>query len=82
MPEKFAAILRRYLRYLQPGEPLVPDAPLRDLGLDSMASVMLMLDLEDEFGVALSDSELTRHTFATPAALWAVIDAAAGPARG
>lgn len=81
MPEQFSAILRRHLRYAQPGEPLAPDAPLRDLGLDSMAAVTLMLDLEDEFGVTFPDSELTRRTFATPAALWAAISAAAGPGR-
>jgi acyl carrier protein len=82
MPEEFSAILRRHLRYLQPGEPLAPDAPLRDLGLDSMAAVTLMLDLEDEFGVTLPDSELTRHTFGTPGALWAAFEAAVGLARG
>jgi acyl carrier protein len=82
MPEEFSAILRRHLRYLPPDKPLAPDAPLRDLGLDSMAAVTLMLDLEDEFGITLPDSELTRNTFATPAALWAAVDAAAGLSRG
>src|SRR5204863_4184868 len=42
--EAFVAILRRHLRYLPPDEELAPDAPLRALGLDSMAAVALMLD--------------------------------------
>src|SRR5204863_6516932 len=49
MNEAFVAILRRHLRYLPPEDELTPDAPLRALGLDSMAAVALMLDLEDAF---------------------------------
>jgi acyl carrier protein len=71
--DAFVAILRRYLRYLPPDEELAPDAPLRALGLDSMAAVALMLDLEDEFATVLPDERLSAETFATAGSLWSAI---------
>ena len=73
MNEDFLAILRRHLRYLPPDEDLAPDVPLRALGLDSMAAVALMLDLEDEFATILPDERLTGDTFATARSLWSAI---------
>jgi acyl carrier protein len=69
----FAEILRHHLKYLEPGEALDPDRPLRDLGLDSMQAVELLFDIEDHFNRALDDEDLTEETFATAASLWAVI---------
>ena len=76
MNEAFVAILRRHLRYLPPEDELAPDAPLRALGLDSMAAVALMLDLEDEFATVLPDERLTGETFATARSLWSAIASA------
>ena len=76
LDDDFATILRQYLRYLPADEPLPPAASLRDLGLDSMASVALMLDLEDRFAVSLPDSALTAQTFADPRSLWQALVAA------
>ena len=73
---QFVAILRSYLRYLPEDQELASDASLRDFGLDSMASVALMLDIEDRYGIVLPDRLLTAETFASPASLWAVVDAA------
>ena len=70
----FDAILRRHLKYLPDGADIAPDAPLRDLGLDSMQAVELLFDLEDEAGVVLPDSAMTAQTFATAASLWAAIE--------
>jgi len=39
-------------------EPIDPDRPLNELGLDSLRSVTLANNLEDEFGVLVSISEL------------------------
>jgi acyl carrier protein len=69
----FVEILRRHLKYLEPGEALDPDRPLRDLGLDSMQAVELLFDIEDHFDRALDDEDLTEETFATARSLWAVI---------
>lgn len=69
----FAQILRRHLKYLERGDALDPDRPLRDLGLDSMQAVELLFDIEDHFDRTLDDEDLTEETFATATSLWAVI---------
>jgi acyl carrier protein len=71
--ERYTAVLRRHLRYLADGAPLPAGASLRDLGLDSMAAVGLLLDLEDAFGMELPDASLTAGTFATAGTLWAAV---------
>jgi acyl carrier protein len=66
-------IVRSHLKYLAPTEPLGEDASLKNLGLDSMAAVTLLVDIEDEFDVALPDSEIIPATFETVASLWAAV---------
>jgi len=65
----FEAILRKRLKYLEPGAALPDDAALQELGLDSMQAVELLLDLEDELGIVLPDEAMTAETFATPGSL-------------
>jgi acyl carrier protein len=72
----FEAVLRRRLSYLSADEALLPDASLKELGLDSMQAVELIFDLEDELGVVLPDEAMTAQTFATPASLEAALAAA------
>lgn len=47
----------------QPG--FGPDSNLYDAGLDSMAIMQLLILIEEEFGVVLPESELTRQNFST-----------------
>jgi acyl carrier protein len=70
---RFMAIVRRHLHMLEATEELPLDAPLRELGLDSMATARLVLELENDLGVALPMTSLTTATFASPRALWAVV---------
>ena len=42
---------------LDPGK-LDPDAPLADLGVDSLTFIEFMFKIEDEFGVKVSDEDL------------------------
>ncbi|WP_280352764.1 phosphopantetheine-binding protein [Nocardia abscessus] len=72
--EPFDKILRNYLPFLSVDKKLTPEMNLADHGLDSMATVRLLLDLEDAFAVMIPDHLLSVNTFATPAGLWAVID--------
>ncbi len=72
----FLAILRRHLSLVGPAEELTLDAPLRELGLDSMAAVRLVVDLETELGVMLPETSLTAETFADAASLWHAVAAA------
>lgn len=56
-------VVRPHLKRLEPGVILSPDASLGDLGLDSMASIDLLLDLEETFGISINDEELTERSF-------------------
>ena len=73
----FDAILRKRLKYLDGDAALPDDAPLQELGLDSMQAVELLLDLEDELGIVLPDDAMTAETFATPGSLKEAVAAAA-----
>ena len=46
---------------------------LKDLGLDSLASIDLLLELEDEFDVVFSDELLTEKTFENANTLWKIV---------
>lgn len=41
------------------------DSNLYDCGLDSMAIMQLLILIEEEYGVALPEAELTRQNFST-----------------
>lgn len=62
-------IVSRRLRYLRPGQRLDLDEPLKPLGLDSMASIDLLIDLEDAFDVTVGDADLTEANFLTARSL-------------
>jgi acyl carrier protein len=68
----FIAMLRPFLPYLDDQE-ILPDARLRDLGLDSMREVQLLFAVEDTYGIVLPDEMLTDTTFATAGQLWTAI---------
>ncbi|MFI6776082.1 phosphopantetheine-binding protein [Nocardia sp. NPDC050412] len=72
--EPFEKKLRTYLPLLSADTELTPDLNLANHGLDSLATVGLLLDLEETFAVTIPDHLLSVDTFATPAGLWAVID--------
>lgn len=63
--DRFEEMLRRHLKYLGQGSELNLDSELKPLGLDSMASLDLLFDIEDTFDVTLPDEYLNDQTFAT-----------------
>jgi acyl carrier protein len=67
--EKIHATLRPHLRFLEAGLPIPPEEDLGKLGLDSMAAINLLFDLEQALGIKIPDSLLTAETFETAAAL-------------
>jgi acyl carrier protein len=72
--DRFKDVLRPHLKYLDAGAELSLDDDLKSLGLDSMAAVNLLFDLEDELGVILPDELLVERTFATGVALLEAIE--------
>ena len=71
--ERVEKVLRPNLKFHAADAPLEPDQNLGELGLDSLASINLLFDLETEFGVTIPDEALDENTFATLANLEAVI---------
>jgi acyl carrier protein len=70
----FAALLSRHLPFL--GDTgLTADADLRDLGLDSMGAVELILAVEERYDIEFTDDVLTDETFGTAGSLWRAIEA-------
>lgn len=70
MPEapslaEIEAVVRPRLKFLRPDAPLSPTHPLGEAGLDSMASIDLLLDLETRFGAAIPDDDIDENSFAT-----------------
>ncbi|MGW1196721.1 acyl carrier protein [Streptomyces sp. NPDC002536] len=75
-------LLPPFLKFLG-DQPLAPGSDLHSLGLDSMQAIELLFAIEDTFGVALDDDDLTEATFATVDGLWqAVVRAGGGQVAG
>jgi acyl carrier protein len=70
-----ADILPRFRRCLiahltaPPGGEIDLDTELREVGLDSMSAISLLLDLEKEFGITFPDDTLAPEVFRTGATL-------------
>jgi len=71
---KLQEILRPKLRFLTPGADVPMDEDLGELGLDSMASIDLLMDIESQLGVQIPDELMTAETFETGNHLLAVIE--------
>ena len=71
--EAFLRILRNYIKQIGEGHSLTMESNLYELGLDSMAAVNLLLELEEIYGVVFPDALLTESTFETPLALKSAI---------
>lgn len=67
-------VLHRFLPFLDDGAPIDPDTPLADYGLDSLALISLMLELEDALDIVFPDDELNPAAFATARILRETID--------
>jgi acyl carrier protein len=72
--ERFEVLLRTHLPFLPDDQELCPELDLRGFGLDSMGVVDLLVALETEYCIRLTDDILSMDTFATPGVLWAALD--------
>jgi acyl carrier protein len=68
----YTNLLRTYLP-LSGSAPLQPSHQLVDLGLDSLNTVALLVEIEEVFGVAIPDDLITADIFDTVESLWAVL---------
>nr|WP_230416263.1 AMP-binding protein [Micromonospora tarapacensis] len=68
--EEFEALLRAVLPALPDDAELTADAELTVLGLNSLATVELLISLEHAYGVSIPGGRLVLDLFETPATLW------------
>jgi acyl carrier protein len=61
--DQVVSVLRGHLRLVEPGAPVPPTEPLRDLGLDSMGAMNLLFDLERTFRIVFPDHLVTAESF-------------------
>ncbi|MBS0031780.1 phosphopantetheine-binding protein [Chitinophaga sp. 22321] len=73
MKERFFNILRSYLKFAPEAEVFDWNEPLKNMGLDSMASINLVIVIEDEFGIIIPDEYLNAATFRSAATLYQMI---------
>lgn len=63
LQSKLESILRPHLKLLAESAEIGRDTPLGDLGLDSMASINLLFDLETELGISIPDDRIDENSF-------------------
>jgi acyl carrier protein len=78
--DRFEEMLRRHLKYLDDDKPLDSETELKTLGLDSMAALDLLFDIEDTFEVTLPDEYMNEQTFATAKSLRNAVETVASSA--
>lgn len=73
-PTSYEDVLRPHLPLLTGESELETNVSLADLGLDSLGTVSLLVQLEETFDVMIPDELLIAESFSTPGTLWSVID--------
>ncbi|WP_314254099.1 acyl carrier protein [Streptomyces kutzneri] len=76
---RFEELLRRHLPFFSTTEPIAEDTSLRDYGLDSLAMVELLTDLEATYDIRFGAEALTPETFATAGTLWKSLEESLQP---
>ncbi|MGX1673384.1 acyl carrier protein [Streptomyces sp. NPDC055400] len=78
---KFETLLRDRLPGLDADAPLTEDLPLAAFGLDSMATVGLIVAIEEGYGMPLPDDAVAPANFITPATVWELVSSLDGAGR-
>lgn len=71
---RLITLLRPHLRLVPPGAPIQLEDDLGKLGLDSLAAIDVLMEIENQFGVAIPDELITVDTFDTPGNLLRVVE--------
>lgn len=71
MDKKFIEIVNNFLQIELTSQNV--EENLKELGLDSMASIELLLEIETEYELAFPDELLTEETFSSAKNLWNIV---------
>ena len=63
------ALVLPHLRLIEENEEIAESRSLSEAGLDSMSSINLLLDIEDQIGVTIADELIEEDSFETLAKL-------------
>ena len=72
--QRLEAMIRPHLRFLKEEESLTADQNLGEAGLDSLASINLLVEIEGEFDIMIPDEDLDENTFTTLANLAQLVE--------
>lgn len=72
--EKFIDLVKKYLKFWDKNKEIDVDENLKDLGLDSISSIQLLIEIEDTYDIIMSDEHLTDDTFSTISCLWKEVE--------
>lgn len=73
LQSRIEEIIRPNLKFLNKGASIGKEDNLGELGLDSLAAINLLFDIESEFGVTIPDEVLDENTFSSIANLEAML---------
>lgn len=68
--ESFLDVLQRFNKY---EVPLTSDTSLIAIGVDSLDTISLLVDIEEQLGVVIPDEQLDASVFETVKSLWATV---------
>lgn len=74
LSEKLIAVALPHLKFLEEGASLGLNDSLAETGLDSMASINLLLDIEDELDLSIPDELIEEDSFESVAKLCALVE--------
>lgn len=74
MERRLLNLVKNYLKYCDEGKEIDYDEDLKNLGLDSIASIQLLIEIEEEFDIVISDEYLTDSTFSTLSSIINVVN--------
>lgn len=80
LEQQLVALVSERLLETPPG--FNEDSDLYEFGLDSMAIMQLLILIEEEYGVALPENELTRQNFSTVRRVAAIVRSRTAPSTG
>ncbi|WP_433170047.1 phosphopantetheine-binding protein [Actinoallomurus sp. CA-150999] len=81
LDQDFEQVLRDVLPASAAELSLDRDTDLRAAGLDSIGTIDLLMKLEARYDLVIPDTALNAATFATPGALWQVLQSGRGDAE-
>jgi acyl carrier protein len=73
-PPEFEMIIRKHCRRIGAGVPVDAETSLLQLGVDSMAIVTIVLEIEEAFGISIPDELLAGEDSLMPGRMWEAVE--------